>query len=227
MGLSKGQTNRGSFKKGSSGFTGKHSEETKRKISNANKGNIAWNKGIHSGIPKSAWKKGDHVGENHWNWKGGLSKCIECKQAIKRTSGYCKKHAHSGERANKSAFKKGMVSWNKGLNSKNDIRILRGENHPSWPGGITPINKALRQSLEYEEWRTRVFERDLYTCQNCGEVGGRLEADHIKPWSLYPELRFELFNGRTLCYECHKKIGWNLFRENNPKKKLEGRRLQF
>ncbi len=53
-------------------------------------------------------------------------------------------------------------------------------------------------------WRTKVFERDLYTCQNCGEVGGRLEAHHIKPWSLFSELRFAIDNGRTLCKDCHK-----------------------
>jgi very-short-patch-repair endonuclease len=34
------------FKKGSIGFIGKHTEETKGKISEANKGRIAWNKGI-------------------------------------------------------------------------------------------------------------------------------------------------------------------------------------
>ena len=35
--------------------------------------------------------------------------------------------------------------------------------------------------------------------------GGKLNADHIKPFSLFPELRFDLNNGRTLCVECHKK----------------------
>ena len=30
-------------------------------------------------------------------------------------------------------------------------------------------------------------------------------ADHVKPWALYPELRYDLDNGRTLCVPCHKK----------------------
>lgn len=96
----------------------------------------------------------------------------------------------------------------------------KGEKSYLWKGGVTPINEAIRHSFEYKEWRKSVFERDLYICQYCGQVGGYLEADHIKPFSLYPELRFELSNGRTYCKPCHKIIGWSLFRESNPKKYL-------
>ena len=81
----------------------------------------------------------------------------------------------------------------------------RGEKNNMWKGGITPINTAIRQSLEMKNWRRKVFERDSFICQICFEVGGKLNADHIKPFSLFPELRFELSNGRTLCLECHKK----------------------
>jgi 5-methylcytosine-specific restriction endonuclease McrA len=57
----------------------------------------------------------------------------------------------------------------------------------------------------YLEWRNNVFERDNFTCQDCDQIGGYLNADHIKPFAFYPELRFELSNGRTLCHDCHKK----------------------
>lgn len=80
-----------------------------------------------------------------------------------------------------------------------------GEDSLNWRGGLTSINKLIRNSLEYEEWRTKVFERDLYTCQDCGQIGGYLEADHIKPFSLFLELRFDINNGRTLCKSCHRK----------------------
>ena len=96
---------------------------------------------------------------------------------------------------------------------------LKGENHPNWKGGITPINKKIRDSEEYKLWREAVFKRDNFTCIWCGIVGGKLNADHIKPFCLFPELRFAIDNGRTLCEECHKKIGWNKFREDNPRKK--------
>ena len=55
--------------------------------------------------------------------------------------------------------------------------------------------------------RFEVFKRDGFTCQYCGKSppGVTLEADHIKPFSTYPELRLELSNGRTLCKSCHSK----------------------
>lgn len=43
-----------------------------------------------------------------------------------------------------------------------------------------------------------------YTCCFCGKRGGDLEADHIKPWAYFPELRYDLGNGRTLCVLCHR-----------------------
>jgi hypothetical protein len=58
--------------------------------------------------------------------------------------------------------------------------------------------------LEYRLWRESVFMRDGFMCQSCHEKGGNLHADHIKPWRSFPELRYELSNGRTLCVGCHK-----------------------
>ena len=59
--------------------------------------------------------------------------------------------------------------------------------------------------VAYREWRKQVFERDGYKCQHCPQVGGKLHADHIKPWSTHPELRYDVKNGRTLCVSCHRK----------------------
>ena len=83
--------------------------------------------------------------------------------------------------------------------------LCRGERHRWWKGGITPINEAIRKSLEYKLWRKAVFERDDYTCIWCGKKDKTIQADHIKPFSLFPELRFAIDNGRTLCKECHQK----------------------
>lgn len=129
----------------------------------------------------------------------------------------------------RTEFKKGQTSWNKGKKHSEETkkkisdkakgrpisqihRIKISETfkknpsiHHSWKGGITPINNKIRRSREYRLWRTAVFERDNFTCIWCGERGGRLNADHIKPFALFPELRFAIDNGRTLCEDCHKK----------------------
>ena len=81
----------------------------------------------------------------------------------------------------------------------------KGEKSHLWKGGLTDKNMLLRKSFEAKEWRRQVFKRDDYTCQHCGIRGGKLDADHIKPWALYPDLRFELSNGRALCRPCHLK----------------------
>ena len=87
-----------------------------------------------------------------------------------------------------------------------------------WKGGITPINKKTRTSLAYKLWRESVYKRDNYTCIWCGDnKGGNLEADHIKPFALFPELRFVVDNGRTLCASCHRKTDTYLNKSRWPK----------
>ena len=77
--------------------------------------------------------------------------------------------------------------------------------HQSWKGGRGSLNKALRSINKYKGWRATVFQRDNYSCQNCGSRKDELEAHHIKRFSVYPELRYEISNGITLCKNCHRK----------------------
>ena len=83
----------------------------------------------------------------------------------------------------------------------------RGPANNMWRGGITPLTQKIRLSGEMQAWRRTVFERDDFTCQMCDQRGGNMHADHIKPFALFPELRFEPSNGRTLCIACHRKYG--------------------
>ena|SRR3990167_5144562 len=84
-------------------------------------------------------------------------------------------------------------------------RITNG-GHPNYKGGITLIHEKIRKSFEYKLWRKAVFERDGFACVWCGNSkSGILNADHIKPFAHYPELRFAIDNGRTLCVDCHRK----------------------
>lgn len=91
------------------------------------------------------------------------------------------------------------IPWNKGKPNYE----MRGEKNPRWKGGSGTIRRQLMQQIEYRLWREAVFERDDYTCQMCLSRGTRIHADHIKPWATYPELRYAIDNGRTLCIPCH------------------------
>lgn len=59
---------------------------------------------------------------------------------------------------------------------------------------------------EFNKWSTDIKKRDNYTCQDCGSKNKKyLQAHHIKSWSEFPHLRYELSNGITLCTKCHAK----------------------
>lgn len=134
---------------------------------------------------------------------------------------------------------KGKEPWNKGLidvqespmkgkhhssetieKIKENTPIKSGGDHWNWQGGITPLYKQIRFCEEYDIWRTQVFERDLYVCQDCRDITKRnLEAHHLKLFSLILKENnidsldkakkclelWDLNNGITLCQDCHNK----------------------
>lgn len=84
-----------------------------------------------------------------------------------------------------------------------------GDKNPNWNGGLVPERDIFRRRIEFKEWRRKVFERDHFTCQNCGVAGCRkhkLNAHHIRPAAKYLELRLEINNGITLCEDCHNEV---------------------
>jgi hypothetical protein len=82
--------------------------------------------------------------------------------------------------------------------------------------GIKPRTYHLKKrpkhgGIMYKEWRLSVWKRDKFTCKNCGitsnelkKVKSKVVAHHIKSYTRYPELRYDVNNGLTLCIECHK-----------------------
>jgi hypothetical protein len=87
-----------------------------------------------------------------------------------------------------------------GINPKGQIEVWSGKEIPPWERKCDK-----RSSPEYTQWRTKVFERDNYTCQKCGQRGGNLNAHHIKSYAKHKKLRTVVDNGITLCEVCHKK----------------------
>lgn len=96
------------------------------------------------------------------------------------------------------------------MSATHRARVAAGTHH-AWKGGVTPIHVQQRLTVEYKLWREAVFKRDNYTCRSClarNEAGTGndvyLEAHHIQPFAEFPEFRFDVSNGLTLCRECHK-----------------------
>jgi len=106
---------------------------------------------------------------------------------------------HTEERKNK------ISEAHKGIKLSDEQKVnMCGINHWNWKGGISGDNLRLRATNKYKQWRLAVYIRDSFTCQNCGEVGGKLNAHHIKSFAKYPKSRFNTDNGVTLCVQCHK-----------------------
>jgi hypothetical protein len=72
-----------------------------------------------------------------------------------------------------------QVAWNKGIPNV----AFAGEKNPNWKGGITKLNKQIRNCFKYRQWVSDVFTRDDFICQECGKKGGNLNAHHIKSFS--------------------------------------------
>ena len=155
------------------------------------KGNIPWNKGLKTGlIPKTAFKKGN---SGYWLGKKRSKEVVE-----KLRIGFLG-HKHTNEARRKIS------------------EGHKGDKARSWKGGITPINNQIRHCFKMRQWRSDVFTRDDFTCQECGERGGELQAHHIKSFSQIIEENniktledaekceelWNINNGVALCKDCH------------------------
>lgn len=109
--------------------------------------------------------------------------------------------------------------------------ICRADGNPNWKGGKLSLSQRIRNCKKNRLLIASILKRDKYTCQKCGQVGGELEVDHIKPFSQIldeflqqyqvlskPTFEYELSlialkykpfwdrkNLRTLCKKCN----WN------------------
>jgi len=176
-------------------------------------------------------------------WNKGLP----CQEITKKKIGKKNKGKHYSP---KTEFKKGNTPYNKGKicpeiserqkrernhnwgkHSTEKTRMKmseahKGEKAPNWKGGITPENLKIRGRIELRLWREAVFTRDNWICQKCQIRSGMgkaviLHSHHVKNFAQYPELRFAINNGITLCKNCHMEFHNKYGRENNNEKQLE------
>jgi hypothetical protein len=82
---------------------------------------------------------------------------------------------------------------------------MKPENHPCW---IIDRSKVKRQenrnNPEYKQWRHKVYIRDGFKCRIANkDCEKNHEVHHILAWRDYPELRYEINNGITLCRAHH------------------------
>ena len=141
----------------------------------------------------------------------GTKECLQCKSTIvlkiKRDidrKNFCNRScmgSYYGKRRIEHVKSMIKLSQTPEANSK---KSHKGEKHPRFIKDRTKL-KSKRPRKEQIEFRNKVFERDNYTCQICFKYGEKLQADHIKPYCAYPELKDDINNGRTLCVDCHKK----------------------
>lgn len=145
-----------------------------------------------------------NVGEANKNWIGGKPKCFDCGKQLRNYH-------------NKRCF----VCSHKHNSGKNNHFFIDGR---------TPLNKCIRGSKKYINWRSLIFIRDGYKCVKCGK-NGNLHVDHKKQFALiFSEFlkKYNQFspiedketlirlsesyddfwdndNAETLCVDCHKK----------------------
>jgi hypothetical protein len=152
-------------------------------------------------------------------YKGNKGKILsdETKQRIsesisgERNHSFGKKHsdatkekmraAQAGKKYNKGAH------WKLSSEQVEKIRIRQsGETNSGWIKDRTELKTDRLKSYDtqYKNWMLKVKSRDDWKCKiNNHKCGGRLEAHHILNWTDYPELRYDINNGVTLCKEHH------------------------
>lgn len=158
-------------------------------------------------MPKGLYKRTQEIRQKISNSKLGHIVTDESRLKMSKAK-LGRSSPRKGIKLSKEARKKLSLS-HIGKRPSIETRRKMGQSHKGskcnfWKGGLTLKNAKIRQSFDYKLWRETVFKRDNYTCVWCKNRGVKLNADHIKPFALYPELRFAIDNGRTLCVPCHK-----------------------
>lgn len=174
------------------------------------KGKIPWNKGVKGIQP--------------WMNISGLNSNGSIPWNKNKTGIYSKETLESNRKKHL-----GISPPNKGVpmsdlqKKKLSLKKLgkKGKDSNAWRGGLTIKSTLIRASLEGKLWIRAILERDMFTCQKCKVQGRYFNAHHILNFSKYPEFRFAIDNGITLCKKCHKNFHTKYGKKNNTKGQLQ------
>lgn len=142
----------------------------------------------------------------HFGYTLGLKHSDKTKQILrdkqlgKNNSFYGKKHKPE------TIEKMSKASLNCSIETRKKISIANsGSNNGAYIEDRTKIKPHRTFSgTAYRNWSKNVKIRDNYMCKiNNKDCNGRLESHHILNWRDYPELRYEINNGITLCHTHH------------------------
>jgi len=90
--------------------------------------------------------------------------------------------------------------------ARNGMSTMTGSKNPNYKTGSSPERQRLYASGEWKALVKAVYARDHYRCVRCGTVQKSrrsFHAHHLKSWTEYPALRFDMENLVTLCHACH------------------------
>lgn len=81
--------------------------------------------------------------------------------------------------------------------------VQEGRHH--WKVNKFRHKEQPRHDIEYRIWKEKLLEKAKNKCEDCGSEK-RLHAHHIKCFYKFPELAFDVDNGKILCQSCHSKL---------------------
>lgn len=113
----------------------------------------------------------------------------------------------------KNLWSSGKMKGRTGLKNSEEMNkkigdAIRGSKHYLWIADRSQLKKyegsQEKRGNRYKEWRKQVKERDGHKCKiDDHKCSGRLEVHHILSWTYFPEYRYEIKNGITLCRFHH------------------------